>query len=312
MIVLFEDLNARLIELKELGRKKEKWEARLSQLREELDELESTRDLWKNRLVSEEKDVDKLTCISLTYFFYTIMGKKEKKLDQEQRDLFEAKLKYEEAERAVIDTLEQINHLELQLKEVRFLKMDYDQIFRTKEERILQGNAELRELTELRAELKVQYKELNEAVQAGQSVIYDLGRAEEDLRSAKNWGTYDMLGGGMLSTHIKHSRADEAMDHIYTAQNSLRRFQKELGDVGEHLPADLEISGALKFGDYFFDGLITDWLVQGRINDTLDTVREKQSKINMMQSGLESAKRKVESELATVERKYVQTVELFK
>lgn len=309
---MFEDLNARLIELKELGRKKEKWEARLSQLREELDELESTRDLWKNRLVSEEKDVDKLTCISLTYFFYTIMGKKEKKLDQEQRDLFEAKLKYEEAERAVIDTLEQINHLELQLKEVRFLKMDYDQIFRTKEERILQGNAELRELTELRAELKVQYKELNEAVQAGQSVIYDLGRAEEDLRSAKNWGTYDMLGGGMLSTHIKHSRADEAMDHIYTAQNSLRRFQKELGDVGEHLPADLEISGALKFGDYFFDGLITDWLVQGRINDTLDTVREKQSKINMMQSGLESAKRKVESELATVERKYVQTVELFK
>ncbi|GGH19292.1 hypothetical protein GCM10008013_15870 [Paenibacillus segetis] len=309
---MFEDLNARLIELKELGRKKEKLEARLIQLQKELAELESTRDMWQQRLVLEEKDVDKLTGMSLTYFFYTILGKKDEKLDQEQREVFEAKLKYDEAERAVIDTLEQINHLEQQLKDVRFWKMDYDQIFRTKEEQLLRDNAELRELTERRAELKVQYKELNEAVQAGQSVIYDLGRAEDELRSAKNWGTYDMLGGGMISTHIKHSRVDEAMEHIYIAQNSLRRFQKELGDVGEHLPEDLEISGALKFGDYFFDGFITDWLVQGRINDTLEQVREKQSKINRMQSGLESAKRKVESELATIERKYIQTVELYK
>lgn len=309
---MFEDLNARLIELKELGRKKEKWETRLGQLQEELAELESTRDMWQNRLVSEEKDVQKLSGMSLTYFFYTILGKKEEKLDQEQRELFEAKLKYGEAERAVTDTLEQINHLKLQLKEVRFWKMDYDQIFRTKEERILRDNVELKALTERQADLKIQYKELNEAVQAGLSVINDLGRAEEDLRSAKNWGTYDMLGGGMISTHIKHSRVDEAMEHIYTAQNSLRRFQKELADVGEHLPAEMEISGALKFGDYFFDGLITDWLVQGRINDTLEQVRVKQSKVNVMQSGLESAKRKVEAELATLQRKYVQMVELYR
>lgn len=204
---------------------------------------------------------------------------------------------------------QQIAQLERQWQEVRNWKTAYTRVFQEKERQVLAQNEELAELADRRAELSVQLKELEEAILAGQSVQSDLSAAEDDLHSAKNWGTYDMLGGGMLSTHIKHNRIDEAMDHIYQAQRSLVRFEAELRDVGGGLPVEMEISGMLTFADYFFDGLIADWLVQGRIQDTLAQVEQKQSEVGRLMQKLDAAQRKAESELAELTRKYVRIVE---
>ncbi|MFD3256981.1 hypothetical protein ACE3MQ_00015 [Paenibacillus lentus] len=308
---MYEYMNERLAELKEKGRKKEKWEKRQLQLKEELVALERTREEASRRLAAEEEDVKQLTGLSLSNLLYTVLGKKTEKLDQEQREMVEAKLKYDEADRAVQHTQEQLAAAEAQLKEVRFWKLDYDQVFEAKERKVLQENSELRTLAEEQATLSVQNKELDEALRAGRSVAHDLDHAIEKLRSAKNWGTYDMLGGGMISTHIKHGRLDEAMDHLYRAQNSLRRFEKELRDVGEQMPTQIEIGGFLKFSDYFFDGFVMDWIVQGKINEMLSQVESRQSEVNKIISNLAGLQRKVETELASLRRRYVQTVEQY-
>ncbi|MFD1178569.1 hypothetical protein ACFQ3W_20025 [Paenibacillus puldeungensis] len=65
----------------------------------------------------------------------------------------------------------------------------------------------------------------------------------------------------------------------------------------------------LKFSDYFFDGLISDWLVQGEIADMLGLVQSKLSEVDRILADLESAKNEVEAERAGVVRKYVQIVE---
>lgn len=105
---MFKDMNERLAELKEKGRKKEKWEKRHQQLKEELAALERAREEASRRLAAEEKDVEKLSSLSLSNLLYTILGKKTEKLDQEQREVLEAKLKYDEADRAVQHTEQQI------------------------------------------------------------------------------------------------------------------------------------------------------------------------------------------------------------
>ncbi|WP_055108319.1 hypothetical protein [Paenibacillus ihumii] len=308
---MYEDMNERLAELKEKGRKKEKWEQRHQQLKEELAALERAREEASRRLAAEEKDVKQLTGLSLSNLLYTVLGKKLEKLDQEQREAIEAKLKYDEADRAVQHIEQQIAAIEKQLAEVRFWKLDYDQVFEAKERQVLEQNEELRTLAEEQAALSVQNKELEEALQAGRSVAHDLDCAIEKLRSAKNWGTYDMLGGGMISTHIKHGRLDEAMDYLYRSQNSLRHFEKELRDVGEQLPVHTEIGGFLKFSDYFFDGFIMDWIVQGKINDMLQQVENKRSEINRILSQLNDWKRKVEADLTVKRQSYVRSVEQY-
>lgn len=309
---MFEDLNVRLAEIKEQGRNQEKWEGQLKALREELADLLADRDRWQRRLASEEEDVQRLSSMSLSNLMATLLGNKAEKLDREQREVLEVKVKFDTADADVRHVEEQISGLEQKLLQISGWKNDYQRVFQAKEKQILEQDTELRELAEYEAVLTVQLKEVREALHAGQSVQHDLSSAEDSLHSAKNWGTYDMLGGGMLSTHIKHSHIDEAMHSINVAQHSLKRFERELSDVGSTLPEGMVISGMLKFSDYFFDGLIVDWLVQGQIQDLLTQVQTNHTAVRQVVQELETAQRKLESEWAQVNRKYVQTVEIYR
>ena len=49
-------------------------------------------------------------------------------------------------------------------------------------------------------------------------------------------------------------------------------FQRELRDVQVPLDLRMDISSFLTFADFFFDGLVTDYLVQRKINDAREQV----------------------------------------
>ena len=309
---MFERLNERLTAVKEQGRNMRKWESRLAQLQEELGELRHTRDQARRRLAAEEKDVERLSGVSLSGFIYSILGKKLEKLDEEQREALEAKIRYDHAERAVQNVQEQIDQLEFKLNEVRRWELDYKQIFQEKERVILDSNKELRDLADRLADLSVQGRELEEALNAGGRVQKDLGKAEAKLSAARGWGTYDMLGGGMISTHIKHNYIDDAMDLIYTAENSMQRFEKELRDVGDTVSTDLNMDGLLVFTDYFFDNFITDWFVQGRINEMMEQVSSRRATVDKIIDRLAASNCQVKQEYGSLHRQYVQMVETYR
>lgn len=110
-------------------------------------------------------------------------------------------------------------------------------------------------------------KEINEAIAAGEQALNSLYAAQEKLDSAKGWGWADLLGGGFLTGMIKHSRIEDASRCMEDAKYHLKVFQKELNDI--HLSMDLrmEVGGFLSFADFFFDGLVADYLVQSKIED---------------------------------------------
>ena len=110
-------------------------------------------------------------------------------------------------------------------------------------------------------------REINEAIQAGNQALISLRQAKECLNSAGNWGIMDLLGGGLISTFVKHSKMKDADMLIQQARNDLRRFSRELMDVDTVSDFHIETGDFLSFADYFFDGLIADWLVQSRINE---------------------------------------------
>ena len=78
---------------------------------------------------------------------------------------------------------------------------------------------------------KSESKEIREAIQAGEAALSSLRNAQEKLNSAKNWGIWDIVGGGFMSSLIKHSRMDDAQEYMEEAGQNLRRFEKELQDV---------------------------------------------------------------------------------
>ncbi len=78
------------------------------------------------------------------------------------------------------------------------------------------------------------------------------------LKSAQGWGVWDLIGGGLISTAVKHSHIDKAKNLAHRSQHALRVFVRELRDVRVDLNLNVDISGFSVFADYFFDGLIAD------------------------------------------------------
>ncbi|MGP4081221.1 hypothetical protein ACTWQL_15035 [Pseudalkalibacillus sp. R45] len=95
-----------------------------------------------------------------------------------------------------------------------------------------------------------------------------------------------MFGGGVISGAIKHNHIDQATEYIHQAQTRMRHFQKELADINDEVDIHIDIPGLLKFADFFFDGLIADWMVQGRIDDSLQQTKTQYRKISSLVSDL--------------------------
>ena len=112
---------------------------------------------------------------------------------------------------------------------------------------------------------EIMRKEINEAITAGERALSSLRTAQRELNGARNWGMFDMLGGGFLSGMIKHSKISDASRRMERAKQDLLVFQSELRDVNIPLNMRMEVGSFLSFADFFFDGFVADYLVQSKI-----------------------------------------------
>lgn len=125
----------------------------------------------------------------------------------------------------------------------------------------------------------VDRKEIDEARVAAQQVLRMLNEVEKNLRSAKNWGIYDLLGGGFFSSMIKHTKIDRAESLLRQVQSGLLRLQKELGDIYLSIDSSVGITDFERFLDIAFDNVLSDWMTQSRINQSLREVEELKTEI---------------------------------
>ena len=114
-------------------------------------------------------------------------------------------------------------------------------------------------------------REIQEALTAGENALQSLYAASEQLDSARNWGIVDLLGGGFFTDLIKMGKAEK---YLSQARYYLQQFQKELRNVAADDTIQLQTGDFLSFADFFFDGVVADYLVQSRINETRRKVAE--------------------------------------
>ncbi len=130
-------------------------------------------------------------------------------------------------------------------------------------------------------------KEKREAMEAGNRALHSLREAQTNLDSERNWGLWDMFGGGTITSLIKSSRMDRAKQNMEQAKYDLRSFSKELNDVSMVINLDIETGDFLSFADWVFDNFFVDWMVQDRINKARDQVRDAIWKVENVMRELE-------------------------
>ncbi|PIH61452.1 hypothetical protein [Paenibacillus sp. LK1] len=309
---MYRELNEQLAVIKEKGRMYDKWNDRLEKLNQEEAEWKRKVQQRLEHLQKEQNDVDRLNNMTLSAFFYHLIGKKEDRLEKEELELMESKAEYDTACQMLTDIQKQRSQVKQQLdgqRQYQFWQSDYKVLLGKKENDLLDKDAELQQMAEDREHLSGELQELNEADREGQYLLDALERAEKALSSAGNWGVYDMMGGGMISTHIKRSRMDDAQVAIVDAGRRLRRFQKELEDVKMAVNTELHLGGLLSFADYFFDNLFVDWMVQDKIRKAETQVKDGLSAVRSTLHVLKDEIRDHKVKLELLERRYSEYIE---
>jgi len=231
----------------------------------------------KRRLDKEEADVEKLTGLSLAGLFHSILGDRTERMQKEKQEAIAARLKYDDASQAVVDALDEVEHLSAELQSLEGVEEEYAELLDRKAAILLERSDEqthkLMACDERISDLKSDEKELDEAVTAGDAALDALNLVDSDLAAAGDWGTLDLVGGGLISGLAKHSKFDSAKAHAERAQRLLLAFSRELVDAGERLDLSIDVGGFTKFADFFFDGLIADWVVQSKIRQSQEACR---------------------------------------
>lgn len=306
-------MNQRLYEIDQAIEALTAAQARRKQLDAQIEELHRQRgerqakvDETAQSFRKEQDDVDKLEKGGVHAFLLTLIGHKEERLDKERREALAAKLQYDQA-RSDLEYLEnKLNGLIRERDGLRDAPEQLEALWTEKAELVKtmggQTGARLVELDRQLSDVTHQQKELEEALSAGENAKRLLGQVQDDLDSARSWGTWDMLGGGLIATMAKYDRLDSAQSSIRAAQRALSDFRTELADVSQLQVPNIQIGEFATFADYFFDGIFSDWYVQSSIKTAQEGVSEVHMKLTAALRDLEAASQDLNDQQASLKR----------
>ena len=295
------DYDQQLGRLQEEAARKKRLEKRLPELYAQQKSLrEQVQDLEKCKK-DEQADVDRLEGHSLAAFFYDVVGKKEEKLDKERAEAHAARVKYEAAAHALDAVEREIADAEAAWASLQDCEARLAETLRAKAAALrAAGSRSAEEITDCEAciaQRKARQKELDEAVAAARNALRTAQDIMDSLDSAEGWGTWDLLGGGLVADLVKHDHLDQAQALVEQLQRDLLRLKTELADVEIQSDLVVRIDGFLRFADFFFDGLFADLAVLNRIDQSQAQLRDVMGQIQSILDGLEATRAREEAEL---------------
>lgn len=261
----------------------------------------------------EQLDVEKMSQTSLKTLFYKCLGTHDKQVAKEKEEALAAVLKYESCKKSVDELTDKLSQLTNRHYEMSKVQDKLDALYEEKRRVMASFNmpeyAKIGQLEKEISFIRREIKELKEAITPGNMAINTLNEAIELLDSAGDWGTWDLLGGGLIADMMKHDKIDKAKQAILNAQTYVQRLQVELQDVNMSLDGSIQITGGAVFADFFFDGLIADWYMQSKISQSRDNVVATCGKIRKIVSTLSTQLNHKEKDLEAKEREIKRIIE---
>lgn len=259
----------------------------------------------RERLRKEEADVERLEGKTLTALLHWALSDKESKLRTEREEAVRARVHYEEARDTGSALTSKIEEMERRLEGIGDVSSTLVAAHNEKEAALSRAGGAAAErlfaIAEERATKLALVNQIDEAEEEGDRAEEALEYVIKHLEGASSWGAWDMLGGGLITTAMKHSEIDKSRTYARTAQDQLQRFSSELGDVLEGEPLELEIGGFLGFADYFMDGFFVDAMVQTKIGEAKELAVDACDDVRHALEDLERRRNEVVSQIDALE-----------
>ena len=226
-------------------------------------------------LADEQRDVRRYEK-GVWAFLYDIFADRQARLTKEQREAAEAETRFAEAASLSRRLSEEVESLTARIDALANAATELAAARAAKHAAVVAfGGPAAEELAELTTHLEAieaEAKAIDEAVTAGDRAHATLTHLAEVLASARRWGRADIFTDSMFVSWAKRNKLDEASTLAGDAQAHLTVFQRELGDVGVALDAEMEgLANHHRFLDTWFDNVFSDIIVQDRIADAQTT-----------------------------------------
>lgn len=278
-----------------------KVESRLIELQKLIDDENKKLTITIKQIEKEQGDIKKLEKMSLTSIFHKVLGSKEEQLEKERQEYLQVSLQYDESIKSI--KLLEYEQGVLEKKREKLVGMEklLEDLIKKRQEEIKVENPKATQriysLMEQSDEYQRMIFEMGEAIDVGTQAMKILDKMIAALNQAKTWGQWDMAGRRRSQAgYMKRNQIDRARDLAYKAKYVLQQFEKELRDVytQQDFQLNLKFDSFNGFTDIFFDNLITDWLVQQKIHNTLSSVLSVRDKVIRLTKSLENEIPKLE------------------
>lgn len=284
------EYNERISYVKKCIEKRNKLNILLKQTEQDMIKEKLLLNKLLNELEKENQDVLKLESSNITSLFYTILGTKEERLEKERQDLLKSRLKYDQCKNNVDYLATESKRIVDELNLTESCESEYEDLLNKKLEAInledKETSEELKKLIKRKESMKANIIEIDEAIKAGEEALTAIESTIKELESAEGWGVADILGGGLITTAVKYNHVDEAGRYAEKASRTLGKFKREMSDITMITGTEISIGTFDTFADYFFDGLIFDWVVQSEIGKSLDAVKNTKNQTDKAMSKL--------------------------
>lgn len=272
---------------------------RVKESEKELAEANIIIDGLSRNMDKELADLEQMESMSMKAVFYKVLGSKEEQIEKERQEYLQASLKFNE-QKDKIDLIEfELGVLNKKLRSKDQLVKNLAQLKKQRENEILNSSPQkAEELLNISRSVDnniLKQRAISEAHAAGKKCLATIQDIIGELKNAQHWGKWDMYGGqrsGRQAGYRKHSSIDRAKNLANIANHEIRKFIRELQESGEYVDGiQINIEGFSSFMDVFFDNLITDWIMQQKIVNSLNMMHSNHDKIARI---LNSLKHKID------------------
>lgn len=243
-----------------LCKKREELRARRKQLEEKMLELS----VEHRREVQDVKDLEGLT---MTSILSSLSGTKQKNLEKEQK---EAALRLEEAKGVLEQVEKELQSVDSEVRRLRGSKEKYETALKEKAAQMEAAGVQtgFSDLEEKLGKLETEFIEVSDVLQLGYALRWQLQGIMDILRSSRNWGWADLLGGGPVTGALKRDRMEQVRKALAGLDMILEYFRKKIREAPVVSRISYEEWGNDLFAaDFLLDGFVIDALVQVDIVD---------------------------------------------
>lgn len=308
MSQIHDQLRETLLRYRHLQKVRQHFETMSTRYRDESERLGKI----SQALKKEEQDVHRLEKGGMRLLFHAVLGNKEQQLEKERQEYLQVALKYNELVESIDLMRYELDILEKKLVRFEEVEKAFLLLMQSREQELIDTDADtgnaLLLISRKTDAAHVRLRDIDEAIAAGESALTEVRDMIKDLKNAREWGQWDMHGGG--SGWSKHEAIDKARERSVRVKHALLKFQEELRDVydGARVEIHLDLGNFSRFTDIFFDNLISDWVVQKKIRKALDEVRRVERQTNRTIQQLHEEKPRVEQEIRILQDNREKTI----